>query len=276
MTFRPPGPRRRLGPPLRFPAPRWQGLEGEDPFRGVFNLHGNRRAVWAASLLAALLYGGSIVFALVSPQATSRGDAQAVVVTAIPVITTAPVPPPKPLLQPAVDEPAPPPRARVHRAAPAAAQASQVLTQRPDSAPADFSAFVIATGHGDTYAGGYTAGKGTSREAISAPSATAAGRAPPRAAPSQARAAEPIRRDWTCAWPDEAQESDLHETRVAVRVQVSPDGEASAAEVEGQTLPGFAEAARRCALGEQYRPALDAAGRRVAGQTTLLVVHFVR
>lgn len=94
--------------------------------------------------------------------------------------------------------------------------------------------------------------------------------------PSLARRAEPARRDWRCSWPPEADSSDLRETRVAVTVKVSEDGDPLAAAVQGEALPGFGEAARLCAMAESFKPALDAAGKRIESETGLLVVHFVR
>lgn len=267
--------RKRVGPPLRFPLPRWQGTEVADPFGQVFRFHADRGTLLRASLLAFVIYGGAVAAAVFSPRAQRVGPPPK---QEIPVVTMAPPPPPPPAEQP-IDEPPPPPRpTRVRRAAAPAppAQASQVLTRQDSSAPADFGDFAIATGHGDVYAGGYTASNGTSRGAVTAPPGPPQRTAGRSAAPSQARGAAPIRRDWTCAWPEAAIDSDLRETRVAVRVAISVDGEATDATIEGQALPGFAEAARRCALAESYRPALNERGERVASQTGLLVVHFLR
>ena len=60
------------------------------------------------------------------------------------------------------------------------------------------------------------------------------------------------------------------------RARRSTDGDPLAAEVQGNALPGFGEAARLCAMAESFKPALDAAGKRIASETGLLVVHFVR
>ena len=148
------------------------------------------------------------------------------------------------------------------------------MVTRAADAPVDLSSFSIATGHAQTYAGGLTSANGTSH--LASPNAARTLPRAARTAPSQARAAQPARKDWSCGWPAEAEETDLRETRVIVKVDVSADGDATAAQVQGSALSGFAEAARRCALSEQYRPALDATGRRIAGETPLLMVHFVR
>jgi protein TonB len=152
-----------------------------------------------------------------------------------------------------------------------------VLTRAEDvAAPADFTDFSIATGHAESFAGGYTSGNGTSHTAVTSP-VTAARKPAPNPRPSSlARLAEPLRKDWSCGWPEEAIDSDLRETRVAVRVAVGRDGDAQGVQVQGAAMSGFLEAARRCALDEQYRPALDVEGHRVEGETGLLIVHFVR
>jgi protein TonB len=265
--------RRHFGPPLRFNVTRWVTGEAQDPFGAVFRFHADRRTLVTASGLAFLIYGGLIAAALLSPASTNVGPAPK---REIPVIVAAPPPPPPVPPAPAVAREVPPPNAapRPHRSV-APAEASKVITraESPD-APADFSSFAIATGQGNVYAGGFTSSKGTSKSAVLAqPTPHNQGRT---SAPSQARHPEPVRRDWTCGWPEEANATDLRETRVAVKVQVSPDGDPLSADVEGASLPGFAEAARQCALGESFRPALDPLGKRIAGETGLLIVHFVR
>jgi protein TonB len=226
-----------------------------------------------AALGALLLYGGAVYLTMAAHVAL---EVTPPVHTELPVVQALPPPPPPPAPQPK-EEAAPVQPRRVRRVAPPPpAEASQVITRSSDE-PVDLSSFSIATGHAAVFAGGYTAANGTSHSAVSAPNA---GRALPRASrsgsPSLAREAQPARRDWSCAWPDDAQQTDLRETRVTVKVAVSADGDPSAVEVQGGALAGFAEAARRCALSEQYRPALDAGGRRIAGDTPLLSVHFVR
>jgi protein TonB len=261
--------RRRTGPRLRFVPPRWTGTEARDPFGAALELHADRRTQLAAAVAAALVYGGATIFAIsakVPQPPPTRIE--------IPVVEALPPPPAAPSPPPEEAPPVQPRRVRRATPPPAPAQASQVVTQAAD-APVDLSSFSIATGHAESYAGGYTAGIGTSHSAVSSPNAARSAPRPARAA-SLARTAQPARKDWSCGWPDAAQETDLRETRVAVRVDVSADGDPISAAVQGVPLAGFGEAARHCALSEQYRPALDAAGHRVMGQTPLLLVHFVR
>jgi len=263
--------RRRTGPALRFVPPRWEALEASDPFGAALELHEDRRTLAVAAFAALILYGGAVIFTISAHVAL---QASPPVRTELPVVQALP-PPPAPA-QPREEPPVQPRRVRHAAAPPPPAEASQVITRAADE-PVDLSSFSIATGHAQTYAGGYTAANGTSHTAVSSPNA---GRTLPHAnrspGPSLARTAQPARRDWSCGWPDDAQQTDLRETRVTVEVEVSADGDPTAAQVQGGAVAGFAEAARRCALSEQYRPALDASGRRIAGPTPLLLVHFVR
>jgi len=261
--------RRRTGPPLRFVPPRLEPTEARDPFGAALELRTDRSTRLAAAVATAFFYGGVTLFSL-----SARLPPPAPRHVELPVIEALP-PAPSPPPLPPPETPRPPEPRRARRAPPPSpAQASQVLTRAADQ-PVDLSNFTIATGHAETYAGGYTAGNGTNRTAVAAPVAARSAPRPGRIS-SLARQAQPTRKDWTCGWPDSAQETDLRETRVAIRVSVSPDGDATGAAVQGSALAGFAEAARRCALSEQYRPALDATGHRVAGETPLLVVHFIR
>ncbi len=261
--------RRRTGPALRFVLPRWDASEARDPFGAALELHADRRTLLVATIASALVYGGVTVFAISARLPTAAPQAH----VEIPVVEA--LPPPPPNVPPPPEEPPPPQPRRPRRAAapPPPAEASQVLTRAADG-PVDLSSFSIATGHAQTYGGGLTSSNGTSHVAV--PAAARTPRVVRNTGPSQARAAQPARKDWSCGWPAEAQDTDLRETRVIVKVDVSPDGDPTAAQVQGSALAGFGEAARRCALSEQYRPALDATGRRIAGETPLLMVHFVR
>jgi len=263
--------RRRTGPPLRFVPPRWDGKEASDPFGAALELHADRRMLIVATAAATLLYGGGTLFAIsarVAPIAPAMRE--------LPVVQALP-PPAPPTAPPPLEEPHPvqPRRLRHAAAPPPPAQASQVLTRASDG-PVDLSGFSIATGHAATYGGGYTSGNGTNRGAVASNAARTLPHPARTSGPSQERAAQPARRDWSCGWPEDAQETDLRETRVIVKVDVSADGDPTAVQVQGGALAGFEEAARRCALSEQYRPALDVVGKRVPGETPLLLVHFVR
>jgi protein TonB len=179
-------------------------------------------------------------------------------------------PPPPPPEPPPPPLPRPPPR---RTAAPAAAQSGRVLTAAPDPAePVDLTKFAMPVGKSESYAGGLTAATGTATVAVTDPRASARG----VGGGSQARPAAPARRDWACAWPEEEQSSDLHDTRVTIRVKVSETGRAEEVEVLNGPKDSFIQAARACARGETFRPARNDAGQEVTGLTSPFAVHFVR
>ncbi len=197
---------------------------------------------------------------------------------------------PKPALPPEPARPADrsPPLSRerpvTSSTPPAPAQVGRVVAQDPDtSAPLDMTSFDLVVGKGAAYAGGYSSAAGTSQHAVlehgaktsGVPDARPAPTAPPPA-PDLSRPASPLHRDWACAWPEDAQDSELRDARVTVRVSVDPSGLPSRIAVLSAPPGGFAEAAQSCAGQQRYRPALDAAGNPLAADTPLLNVHFVR
>jgi outer membrane biosynthesis protein TonB len=166
-------------------------------------------------------------------------------------------------------------------APPPPAQSGKVITRAADpSEPVDMSSFTMVTGESTSYAGGVSAAAGTSKTAVNDIHARV-GAAPvhiagPPSAPSQARPSAPSRDDWSCAWPDDEQDSDLNDARVAIQVSVDRDGSPESVQIINSPKPTFAEAARRCALSESYRPALDFKGDRIASTTKPFLVHFIR
>lgn len=270
MSLRSSQPRRRR----RYVVPRGFAGPTGDPYANVLDLdrpHG-RIAIAVTSALA--LHIGMVSVAIVAPRPL-RPPPPAV--KEIQVMATEPPPPPAPILPP--PEPAAPPPEQARRVPPsprpAAAQAGKVITRAAEqSAPVDLSSFDLVTGKSETFAGGFTASTGTSAKAVLDPRASAHGEGPP--AVSLARPAQPGRHDWACSWPEDAQAGDLRDARVTIRVDVSPDGSPEGVEILNSPAPAFAEAARRCALSEQYKPALDASGHRTRGVTSLFLVHFLR
>jgi hypothetical protein len=146
----------------------------------------------------------------------------------------------------------------------------------PAEGPADLTGFDLVVGEGKSYAGGTTAPKGTSTHAVTSPTVVVGGvpDAPPPL--DLSRPATPLRRDWACAWPAGAEDSDLRDARATIRVSVGSDGAPSQVEVLSAPQGGFGEAARRCAAREIYRPALDRTGKPMAAETHLFNVHFLR
>lgn len=156
-----------------------------------------------------------------------------------------------------------------------------MVAQVPSSAgPADMTGFDLVVGQGEAYAGGYTSTAGTSHHAVEDVIPKVGGVPdaphPAPAASDLSRPAAPLDRDWACAWPEEAQDTDLRDARVTIRVNVDRDGAPSHVDVLDGPPGGFAEAARRCAEDERYRVALNTSGKPIPGTTNLFNVHFVR
>lgn len=186
------------------------------------------------------------------------------------------VPPPSARLLP--EPSAPPPglkrRPRHVDGPPAAAAAGSVVASHADATePPDVTGFEMPVGNKEQYAGGLTASTGTSKAAVEDLRATPQGVPAPM---SLARPSAPARKAWACRWPEEEESSSVRDVRVRIAVHVGENGSATDVELLDSAAPSFARAARRCALGETYRAALDDRGRAVSGVTRPFVVHFVR
>ncbi len=185
------------------------------------------------------------------------------------------IPPP-----PKADDTPPPP--------PAAAEAAKVLTQDPDpKEPVDFgNTFVQGTG--DTYAGGQTETKGTSKTAVYNPAATATGvpggtgtaPAPPKPPPPAVDRSRPaslvnpasLKR---CPFPGEADAEQIDEAYVLLDIKVRADGTAESVSVRQDPGHGFGREARKCAMRERYNPQLDVNGNPIPGVAAIRL-HFDR
>jgi hypothetical protein len=254
---------------------------GESPLSSVLEFGQRGHGRWArplgAAIVALLFHGGAGLIAGVK-HAVSHEEPQ-------PKPQQITVTLEKPLALPPAPPPPPPPRPREARspkivrptpnkAPPAPAKSGKVVAAPPDpDAPIDMTGFNIAVGEGQSYAGGYSSAKGTSTQAI--PNANARVGGKPNAV-DQSRAASPAHRDWSCAWPEEEQTSDLRDVRVTIRVQIDADGLPTSVEVLNAPSAGFKAAAKRCAEGEKYLVAHDTSGRPVASTTPPFVVHFFR
>jgi hypothetical protein len=265
----------------RLAIPRGSLADLEPPFAAALRLDGGRHGVRHLTAALIALFAHAVLGGAAALQHVAAAHPAPVVHRQI-VATLQrrePPPPPQPPEPPRARTPSPrAPRAVAKGPPPAPAQAGRVIAQAPSpSAPADLTGFDLVVGQGESYAGGYSSAQGTSRNAVADPSATVGGvpDAPARAA-DLSRPASPLRRDWACAWPDEAQDSDLRDARATIRVSVGVDGAPAKVEVLSAPPGGFAEAVRRCAEGAEYSTALDSNGRPIAGATNLFNVHFLR
>jgi protein TonB len=176
---------------------------------------------------------------------------------------------------------------------PAAAQAGKVLTAEPDpDAPLDFTGDGFVVGNADRYAGGVTAGSGTSPTAVrnqrARPEGVAAGRGKRKptgqpkseaqtAAVDRSRPARPRNMDWTgCGFPAQADVEQVNYARVVIVVTVGPDGSPKSVVIQSDPGYGFGAQARQCAMRRAYLPGLDRSGQPVARTTPPITVTFTR
>jgi protein TonB len=195
-----------------------------------------------------------------------------------------PPPPPEPEPEPkpvALPPEKPPPAAPKEAPAPAAAQAAKVLTAEPTpDEPLDLTGDAFVQGNADYYAGGITASKGTSAQAVRNQAARADGvvggtGTAPASGVDRSRAAGTVEKNWDCPFPAEAELEQINYQQVRVAVTVSAQGKALEVKVIGETNFGFGRAAQRCALSKTYIPALDRGGNPIT-TTAPLVITFVR
>jgi hypothetical protein len=254
---------------------------GESRLSSVLEFGQRGHGRWARPLgaaIAALLFHGAVGIIAGVKHAVSHEEPpptpQQITVTLEKPLAPPPSPPPPPPLRPREARSPKIVRPTPNKAPPAPAKAGKVVAATPDpDAPMDMTGFNIAVGEGTNYAGGYSSAKGTSTQAIPNANAKVGGR--PNAV-DQSRAASPAHRDWSCAWPEEEQTSDLRDVRVTIRAQIDADGLPTSVEVLNEPSAGFKAAAKRCAESEKYLAAHDSSGRPVASTTPPFVVHFFR
>lgn len=175
---------------------------------------------------------------------------------------------------------------------PAAApsEASEVLTADADErGPVDMTGegwdMVSGKGNGPGY--GYQSGQGSSRKATldrrarlgGSPGGTGSGTARPAtpSGPDRSRSAGLLGgAAWSCPFPGEADRQQIHRASAIIVVTVSPAGRPSSVQVVSDPGYGFGQAARQCAYGRSYRPALDRTGTAIAATTPPIVVRFRR
>jgi len=268
--------------------------------------HTPKRVALYATVVAIVLHVGGVALAIglhdSQPTAARRESRPLVVFEHIVELEPPPVappaiepPPPPPVLEPPrvkakakqaeptppatppkVAEAAPPsapepPPEQPPSEPPPAAQAAQVVAAAASAQAAP--SFTVASGSGSSYAGGTTSAQGSAKQAnhtgqVGVGTGTGL---------SRAQAAQLKTRSPPCGWPDEAEESDLEEAFVTMRVSLHADG--SVADVQVLTDPGygFAKRSEWCARSRmKFEPARDASGAAVAGSTPPLRVRFVR
>lgn len=186
-------------------------------------------------------------------------------------------PPPPPKEAPP-DEPPPPP--------PAAAEAGKVLTAEEDpNAPVDLTGDGFVTGTGESFAGGITAAKGTSKTAVRNVAAVATGTGtgtkpapppPPKQDLSKPAGVGGDRRWDDCGFPPEADLEGIDFMKVQLVVTVDRTGRAKTVTVLNDPGYGFGALARRCAMRKQFVPGQNARGEPIETTTPPFVIKFTR
>jgi protein TonB len=263
-----------------------------DPVDDLAGRLRRERGLGGGSFVAALVAHGIVAIALpVLGARTPHGKAPALPTEMIDVQLQRPPEPPSQPPAPMVETPDTPtpskPVGRTAMARPAAttqtvpAQAAAVLTSKPDpGGPVDLSdTFVVASAV--AYAGGTTSANGTSSSA--APRGGLPGDAGARDETRLLKAGVDRSRratifdgpQWTCPFPVEADQDQVDQATVEIRVKVAADGTPADVAVLRDPGYGFAREARRCALSKPWSPALDREGSPVES-AVVVNVHFDR
>lgn len=205
-----------------------------------------------------------------------------------------PAPPAEPEAEPAKSEPvapAPAPKpaakaqvAKAEAAPPPAAQAGKTLTAPDNDNASAVADFTMVQGNGNAYVGGTTSALGTSTTAVRGaasdvprPAAIASAYRPAvPSGPDRSRAAVPEAADWNCSrlFPTDPEAGDQATVVIAVTVQAS--GTPKSVAVLRDPGHGFGAAARACAMGQRFKPALDRDGNGVLATTPPITVRFSR
>lgn len=202
-------------------------------------------------------------------------------------------PEPEPLapIETPPDAQVPPPAEAVsdaEPAPPAAAEAGEVLTSEPDPAePLDLTDQSFISGSGTRFAGGVTAGAGTSKKAVRHATARADGVVGSRGKSEGTGTPAPVDRSkpaglvsgvgWSdCGFPPEADAEQINQAAVQIVVAVSPDGSPQSVSVVQDPGYGFGRVAKRCAMRKRFEPGLDKWGRPSTRSTPPFNVRFTR
>lgn len=89
------------------------------------------------------------------------------------------------------------------------------------------------------------------------------------------RRVRPLKRQWSCPFPAEADLEQINYQQVPVRVVVTSSGRARSTKATKDPGYGFARAAQRCAKRHRYAPELNRLGKPISG-TFVVMVKFKR
>lgn len=185
-----------------------------------------------------------------------------------------PVPTPTPPPPAPAPVPTAPRQATVARPPPPA-QAGNIVAQAVEpSGPVDLTQDTFVTGTAEAYAGGVTTSTGTSTTAVTAQEVAPG---PQPTGPQDRSSVVGLDDDsWSCPWPKDAEEQDIDEQLVVLRVTVRADGTAESASLASDPGHGFGQAALACALATRFSPARDASGQAITARSPPIRVRFTR
>ena len=186
-----------------------------------------------------------------------------------------PPPPPAPSA-PKLKAPREPKKVAERSTPPPPAQAGNIVARetRPDE-PADLTGDTFVTGSASTYAGGVTSSSGTN------PVAVQTREVDPRASPAQPDRSSPVsleeEPDCRSLFPREADDAQIDEQIVIIRLVVRADGTPESAKILRDPGHGFGQAAIACAMQRtQFRPARDRQGRPIRAESPPIRMRFTR
>jgi hypothetical protein len=278
----------------------------DDPLDRVFALGvPDRHRAIALALAAALVAHGGMAGAIRLRGEVLRREAPLLGAQEVVIEREVPPPPAPPEPEPPPSPPPQPPKVNPNVTAPApdpseqpdekpaaeAAQAGEILLQESDEEEeeedtddADENTFV--TGDAGTYAGGMTAGTGTSALAVHGSVVATGGvlggigtaaMAPKPATRDRSREAWLDVTSWDdCDFPGEADRHNIRNAIVEMKVTVRPNGTAHAVTIVDDPGFGFARTASACALKHKFAPAHDREGNNIWGTTRPFHVGFHR
>lgn len=210
-------------------------------------------------------------------------------------VTPPPAPPPAALPPPAAEAPPPPqaPKpspakgASLVKAAPASPEPPQaeapVEAADVVAVPANESATsdnTIVKGQAEQVASGLASAQGvaasetTKGDRLGSSSGT--GTAALGVAPALRQPVRLADEDWACPWPAEADDAPIEEAEVVIRALVDAQGRLLRVQVDKDPGLGFAQAAKLCARGVRFSPALGSDGRPAQAWSPRIRVRFLR
>ena len=199
-----------------------------------------------------------------------------------------PEPPPAKPLEPAAKDTIPDKLKDPYEEPPAAPAAAAAILDRKESPyePVDMTddGFVNGPGNGPGY--GYVSSAGSATAPTYDPHTKVGGKEGGHGHGDSDGAKPKVNRSrppglsgsssWSCPFPAEADVQQINHATATIIVTLNAGGQPTSVRVLSDPGYGFGQAAKRCALGRHYEPALDADGNPVGSTTPPIIVRFKR